>query len=366
MPVNVNSSVNPATIAIPVNPARTFGIELEVGIPGMTAEQIRSVIQSELQNSGIRGFGVVIAGYTHQGDGNRNFVLKYDSSLVFERGITAIEIVSPVLQGENGYRAIRALTMALARMNVKVNKTCGFHLHIGTGDFGLTDYKTLLTRYLRAERRIYSMLSPSRFYGDYSVPLFRQFGRNGNFAGNADAIENACAEIWQRDSLQSIYRAFFGTRYLGLNIEPVSQGTRSAVEIRSHQATADFAKIIAWAEFWLAFVSNCKGAENRYRARSANYGNRRAYIANCVLGTSTRPARYAITCWQFLSNRRETLKTTHRESAMQPRNRNIMRMAGIQWNAGYHTWEPIEESLQAFHGRVRRDSNLDAEDMANI
>lgn len=349
------TSIAPSAILSPIDQTRKMGFEFECGIPrSISHAELANRIGLELRSQGITRYGAGNRAYGHTRSGNSDVLVKPDSSLRF-RNYYGAEVVTPVLQGEDTYRVIRAILKTLnGRTSASVNKSCGFHLHLDVADYSLTDWKAFICRYLRAERRIFSTIAPSRFYGHFSVPLFRQLeSRMGFNSPTSDClIERYCREIWDCNSLRDIYSLFGHTRYTAINIEPVATGLRTAIEFRMHNGTLCPDKAIAWAEFWLAFIGNAKNSESRYRPVAENYGNRRAYLANCVIGTSTRPSRIVYQNWAFLNSRRQALKTAH-DRAGADWNRGH---GNVYWNTGNSTWEHRNTGIQFGTGNSPRQT----------
>jgi len=79
----------------------------------------------------------IVSGSRHNGrplptDYPDGWKAESDSSLKTDkRGMRAIEIVSPVLSGRNGLEQVLAVTRKLVEMGAGVNRTCGFHVHVG-------------------------------------------------------------------------------------------------------------------------------------------------------------------------------------------------------------------------------------------
>src|SRR5215471_8467459 len=100
------------TAAINVNDL-TFGVELEVTLPAGTCPV------------GSYHNGVQVPqlppGWTAERDG----------SIQASPGYLAAEIVSPVLQGADGLRQLKAVCDWLVSVQAKVNKSTGFHVHVG-------------------------------------------------------------------------------------------------------------------------------------------------------------------------------------------------------------------------------------------
>jgi hypothetical protein len=100
------------TAAVNVNDL-TFGVELEVTLPVGTC---------------------AVGGY-HQGvqvpQLPPGWRAERDASIQAGAGYTAAEIVSPVLKGADGLRQLKAVCDWLGGAGAKVNRSTGFHVHVG-------------------------------------------------------------------------------------------------------------------------------------------------------------------------------------------------------------------------------------------
>ena len=93
---------------------RKFGVELEiVGISKELAIRALAAVDIEAHD----------AGYTHMT--TRDWKIVSDASV--HRGF---ELVSPVLEGEEGLETLRTAAQALADAGATANRSCGLHVHI--------------------------------------------------------------------------------------------------------------------------------------------------------------------------------------------------------------------------------------------
>lgn len=166
------------------------------------------------------------------------------------------EYVSPILQGDEGFQAIRKFTGGLQGWGYFVNRDCGLHVHIDGRDLGCTEIKKLLkiTRYF--EPVLYAMLPESRHEGSYSVPLER-FPKSRFRIGAKD--EEALKRLWygpkgsRRVDLKSKYHH---SRYYGLNIH--SWFYRRSLEFRYHSGTLNALKITNFIVICQAIVDKAQ------------------------------------------------------------------------------------------------------------
>jgi hypothetical protein len=201
---------------------RRFGVEMEtVFLNG----QNRQSVAAALRAAGLRGWNV-----------------KSDCSI---NGGTGAEIVSPPLRGENGRRQLRTACEVLARLGAKVNRSCGLHVHHGVSDLTIDDFKRMVRGWVANQRITNRFVSPSR--------------RGNRYA--AAWSEGEVAEIDAAQTLDDLSRrtAYRVTRYKTLNVSCFPRfGT---VEIRQHQGTIDYDKIVAWLEYGQAIIDASKTEE---------------------------------------------------------------------------------------------------------
>lgn len=192
--------------ALPLLPRRSYGIELET------------------QSGNIPSF------VEHPGFGQ-----KCDCS------ISGLEYVSPILRGRAGLRKIRAFMRS--GVGMRVNRDCGFHLHIDMRDGGepAMDNTTrfyVAAAYCAVEDQWFNKVSRSRRDNHY---CYRWEPRFLN-----DFIEAARF----RDSFYDMAR--MQDRYNWLNIRAfVDHGS---FENRLHQGTWNFTKVKNWIALNLRFV----------------------------------------------------------------------------------------------------------------
>lgn len=99
--------------------AVTFGVEIECTLPSGYIQERGILIGA--YHHGAQLPAPFPAGWTAQRDG----------SLEAGRGYKAVEIVSPVLKGMDGLREVLRVFEILNEAGVRVNPSCGFHVHVG-------------------------------------------------------------------------------------------------------------------------------------------------------------------------------------------------------------------------------------------
>ncbi len=125
-----------------------FGVEIEA------YNCSRERLARELRDAGIQ---VSVEGYNH--DARNHWKLVTDSSL---EGRDTFELVSPILVGEEGLKELETVCWVLDACDVKVNESCGFHVHMDASDFSIETWKNLALSYKHIETLIDSFMPRSR------------------------------------------------------------------------------------------------------------------------------------------------------------------------------------------------------------
>lgn len=188
---------------------KNFGIEIE------TVNMNKHIFITQMAQ---RGLTVITQGYNHNTSSSWKIVP--DGSI---KGTDGAEIVSPILNGEEGLNQIKTVCECLEIAGAKVNKSCGVHVHHEVVSLNETQMKNLLTFYAKNEKTI-----------DSFMPISRRGSNNTYCQTTASALEN----LERGTQITSL------TRYNKLNLQSYyRQGT---IEYRQHAGTTDSNKIIAW------------------------------------------------------------------------------------------------------------------------
>lgn len=194
---------------------RRFGVEIEL------YNVTKNALATALQNAGIE---VTIEGYNHTTRNHWKIVT--DGSL---SGDNALELVSPVLQGQTGLDELQTVCRVLKQKNAYINRTCGLHVHFDAEHIGLAQTKNVLINYARYETIIDSFMPQSR-RANYYCKTLRQHE----------------AKIDSATSIQSI-ASRMGCRYFKVNMQ--SYLRHKTIEFRQHSGTIEFEKINNWVLF---------------------------------------------------------------------------------------------------------------------
>lgn len=205
---------------------RKFGIEIEA------YNCTREKLASELRAAGI---DVAVEGYNHT---TRNhWKLVTDASLT---GNNTFELVSPVLEGEAGLKELEKVCWVLEFCDVKVNDSCGLHIHMDAADFDLQTWKNLALSYKHLERVIDSFMPQSR--------------RQNYYCKGLSSI--SAADIQAAQNINDLRAAFGNNRYRKVNLEAYAR--HRTVEFRQHSGTTNFTKMENWVRFLNGLITFAK------------------------------------------------------------------------------------------------------------
>jgi hypothetical protein len=214
----------------------TFGIEIECYIPTAAFNAAGWV-------RGAYHMGRAVPGFP-------GWRLDSDGSLTMETpaGHTAVEVVSPVLKGAEGFANMRRMVAQLNLMGATVKKSCGFHVHVGWQGEGAT---------FPALRRLVCLVA------QHEKALFASTGtRSRERNGYCPSIRTGLAQIQQMTTIEELVRDANvprGTLNLrGLLEASRGYGGKRTVEFRIFSGTVNAEKIAAYISLCLAFVQRAQ------------------------------------------------------------------------------------------------------------
>jgi len=200
---------------------RKFGIEIEM----YNVEMHR--LSTALTQAGILCY---IEGYNHH---TRNhWKIVSDGSI---SGSNSLELVSPVLEGEDGLQQIEKVCSILKRLNAYINKSCGLHVHFDAQNFDLRQWKNIYKNYAGFEAQIDELMPNSRR------------GNTNYYCRSLKSISNLTAKIDAASTLSAIENVFTNNRYFKIN--PTSYRRHNTIEFRQHSGTIEYSKISNWLVF---------------------------------------------------------------------------------------------------------------------
>ena len=196
-----------------------FGIEIEC-----------YDVDQHLLKAKLIDLGVSVESEFYNHDDKPHWKIVYDGSV---SGPGACEVVSPILNGQNGIDQIKKVTQALDYVGAKINPSCGLHVHHEAKDF---DNKKKLMKVVSVYQRM------EKFIDDF-MPISRR-GNNTFYAKTMIGVTDNVAEN-------------HGGRYYKVNLQSwYRQGT---VEFRQHSGTVEADKIINWVYFTALVMDRARG-----------------------------------------------------------------------------------------------------------
>ena len=139
-------------------------------------------------------------------------------------GLRAVEIVSPILKGENGIGQVKTVCAWLKRVGAKVNRSTGLHVHVGV-QHTPDNLKRVVTAVANFEKAIYATTgTKARERGNYCARC-KESGSPARRTGSVD-------------------------RYRVLNVMTRGQ----TVEFRAFAGTTNFLKIVGYVRLSVALV----------------------------------------------------------------------------------------------------------------
>ena len=209
-------NIHQATAVLDYTFNRKFGIEIE----GYNCSRER--LARELREAGIE---VTVEGYNHTT--RPHWKLVTDSSL---NGNDTFELVSPILVGEAGLRELEKVCWVLDLCDVKVNGSCGLHVHIDAAGFSMETWRNLALSYKHLEPVIDRFMPASRRDNYYCKGLCHVSDEMIRSARTVDELKGR-----------------IGNRYHKVNLEAYSR--HKTVEFRQHSGTTNFTKMRNWVLF---------------------------------------------------------------------------------------------------------------------
>lgn len=243
-PVTETAPYIEPTITLPAG-GLTFGAEFEFVYPNTIAI---ATIAQRLTAAGLH------SSTEHYNHGLRpHWKLVTDASITPGPGRNAYELVSPILSGEAGLAAVRTASETLSAVGAIVNRTCGFHVHVGVrgwADNAPRFFRQLARLYKSNHDYIAQVLSPSRRAGNMYCS---DFPRWDDAALDRARTVRDVLDITSGHRRRSAYDTAHGGRYYKLNLN--SYFRHGTVEFRQHQGTLDATKAEMWVRFCLKMVA---------------------------------------------------------------------------------------------------------------
>mmetsp|Transcript_8413 Transcript_8413/g.17456 ORF Transcript_8413/g.17456 Transcript_8413/m.17456 type:complete len:461 (+) Transcript_8413:139-1521(+) len=244
-----------------VAPDFQFGIELETSFKsGTTSSDVVDAIR--------RKANVVVLDKTDfyrrgSEDNYSSWQLVPDASTACNRsdpGCNKIELVSRILEGEEGLNECRRVIDALEDVGkVGLNKSMGFHVHVDASNLSLERVKNICLNFVKHESAMDSIMPTSRKVSGYC-----RSNRDAVHENNDGLKHNAIVSCFSFSDLCDTINPGQPkeARYYKLNLQNLhperksKKQAKSTIEFRQHSSTMNFNKIEAWVRFCTAFCKN--------------------------------------------------------------------------------------------------------------
>jgi hypothetical protein len=219
------------TAAVNVNDL-TFGVELEVTLP----------------------FGTCPVGGYHAGvqvpQLPQGWKAERDCSIQAGPGHQAAEIVSPVLKGADGLRQLKAVCDWLNRVGAKVNRSTGFHVHIGFDARDLDALRRLVCLVANFEKALFAATGTrSREEGRFCRGIQEDHNFVTAFHATRSARPGLCADRYHVLNLTNC-----ADRYHVLNLTNLLSYGKPTVEFRVFAGTTNALKATGYVRLCLGIV----------------------------------------------------------------------------------------------------------------
>lgn len=216
-----------------------FGVELECYLPeGRTMQQAARAVSDRI------GQPVNAEAYNHHRRPTWKAVT--DASLGNLRGV---EFVSPVLRGEAGLTQLEQVCDALTDFGCTVNRSCGYHVHVGVENASVAFWRDIAKLYAIYEPVIDGFMPPSRRASS------NMYCRSMTSA-SIPAIEAATDREGVARAATGLRVLTNESRYYKLNL--VAYSRHRTVEFRQHSGTLDARKTRMWTTLCLRMVDASK------------------------------------------------------------------------------------------------------------
>lgn len=150
------------------------------------------------------------------------------------------EVVSPILQGEEGLAQVRAVLDALSGAGAEVSEDCGLHVHVDMKGLKSHEVVHIVRRYAQNEDEITRFHSADRADNEYCA----QVSKIGRFAR---LLREGCTVNELANTAD---------RYCTVNVHSVIR--QNSLEFRQHDGSLEASVVCPWIRWCLHFVENSR------------------------------------------------------------------------------------------------------------
>ena len=246
-------------------PSIRFGLEIEIIIPN--GRQDGFTLQSIAENlSRLMDAPVRFEGYTHKTTNYWKIVTDASVNSGDDKDL-CFELVSPVLQGEQGLSSLRGIMDSVRRLGISTNASCGFHVHVDAEEDrspvgSLTSLKRISQCFVSLENAFDVLVALS--WDKETTNGGRRANKNRYCQSNRLVFgEKSNRQRWKqissvgnKNELVALINPS-GDRYRKLNLTNITKPDRpSTCEFRQHGGVEDLQEAEAWVRLLLCFCDN--------------------------------------------------------------------------------------------------------------
>jgi biotin operon repressor len=215
-----------------------FGVEIElIGLDSYQAVEVLRNIDVPFTTD-----------VSYRKSGYDNWKAMSDSSIV-GNGRSTCEVVSRILEGEDGIEELKKVCRALSSAGATVNSTCGLHVHVDASSMTGDNIRHIITRYAHHESTIDAFMPRSRRSNSNAhcqslVSQIQMFDQHG--IGNRN--------YWFSNDPILVTNALSGFRYIKINTQAYTRS--KTIEFRHHSGSVNASKIETWVRFLQQFIKN--------------------------------------------------------------------------------------------------------------
>jgi hypothetical protein len=214
----------------------TFGVELELLAPFSMYD-----MKERLARIGINDWRVV-----------------HDGSLHGAPGFTPMEVVTGILQGQDGLDKLNAALQMIKAVGCKVNTSCGMHVHIGVRGMKPERVRRIAIAFLNAEQHFDAVVPASRRSNRFCQSNVNRLGLHDRERLAAATSISGIAHAMNGGTDSAHYNPH---RYYKLNFQSfVHHGT---IEFRQHSGTVEASKAIQWVRMIAGFCARSAAADQQ-------------------------------------------------------------------------------------------------------
>lgn len=233
---------------------------------------------------------------------NHNHVTRTWWKIVYDASVNSrgtgqghgIELVSPILRGEEGMAVAALAVNTLQGIGGKTDKTCGLHVHVGMDGLVGRDVVKIMDLYTANQENINKLIARSRWRNIYCQPIDNAT-RNSRVVNDFASATTALETMRLGNALQ------YYDRYHAVNL--ASYAKYGTIEFRQHQGTLNGEKLTSWVRFLLALVEKGSSSTNA----NEDFGSLGGLLNGVPLHSETR---------SFLTRRAERLERSREEARL--------------------------------------------------